>query len=388
MDQSPSNKCLCTGCSYLPIFFTNESRILKETESLVSGGVIDEALIVGICGDGDAEHEVVDESRVFWRAKLKLSASRGVVAKSFKFVEWYVRVLLGLRKQRFAYVNCHSLSALPLSVCLAWLKGATLIYDTHELETETATSQGVRKRIAKFVEGVLIKHAALVIVVSAPIAKWYEDTYDLDNVVVVRNIPAAKAASLEPSRKLRDRFSIPDDHKIFLYQGLIDEGRGVEIMLDIVPKFSPSFHCVFMGNGALVPKVRQLAATSPNVHHLPAVHPQDVLSFTVGADVGVILVQNVSLSYYYSLGNKFFEYLMAGLPVIASDFPEMSKLIKSWDCGFVCEPTREGFDQLMSSLDLESIAAKRRNSAKVAKELGWHTEEDVMLAAYSRLVKD
>ena len=42
----------------------------------------------------------------------------------------------------------------------------------------------------------------------------------------------------------------------------------------------------------------------------------------------------------------------------------------------------------MSSLDLESIAAKRRNSAKVAKELGWHTEEDIMLAAYSRLVKD
>ena len=96
-------------------------------------------------------------------------------------------------------------------------------------------------------------------------------------------------------------------------------------MLDVLPKISPSFHCIFMGYGALVPKVRQLAATSPNVHLLPAVHPQDVLSFTVGADVGVILVQKVSLSYYYSLGNKFFEYLMAGLPVIASDFPEMSK---------------------------------------------------------------
>ena len=388
VDQSHSKKAPTRAVHIYPSNLTNGSRILKETESLVRGGVIDEALIVGICGDGDAEHEAVDESRVFWRAKLKLAANRGVVAKSFKFVEWYARVLLGLRNQRFAYVNCHSLSALPLSVCLAWLKGATLIYDTHELETETATSRGVRKRIAKFVERVLIKHAALVIAVSAPIAKWYEDTYNLDNVVVVRNIPAAKATSLEPSRKLRDRFSIPDDHKIFLYQGLIDEGRGVEIMLDVLPKISPSFHCIFMGYGALVPKVRQLAATSPNVHLLPAVHPQDVLSFTVGADVGVILVQKVSLSYYYSLGNKFFEYLMAGLPVIASDFPEMSKLIKSWDCGFVCEPTREGFDQLMSSLDLESIAAKRRNSAKVAKELGWHTEEDIMLAAYSRLVKD
>ena len=153
-------------------------------------------------------------------------------------------------------------------------------------ETETATSRGLRKRIAKFVEGLLIKHAALVIVVSAPIAKWYEDTYDLDNVVVVRNIPAAKATSLEPSRKLRDRFSIPDDHKIFLYQGLIDEGRGVEIMLDILPQSFTILPLRLHGKWSTCAKGQQLAATSPNVHHLPAVHPQDVLSFTVGADVG------------------------------------------------------------------------------------------------------
>ena len=70
----------------------------------------------------------------------------------------------------------------------------------------------------------------------------------------------------------------------------------------------------------------------------PPVPTGEVVRWAAGADVGLALIQNVSLSYFLSLPNKLFEYVAAGLPVVASDFPDLRRVVEERGLGTVCRP--------------------------------------------------
>ena len=118
---------------------------------------------------------------------------------------------------------------------------------------------------------------------------------------------------------LRSELGIPDGDLVFLYQGGLFRARRIEQLLRVFSRAAKDRHVVFMGYGELERMVRSAAATNYNIHFRPAVSPHEVLALA-GADVGLVGVENVCLSYYYSLPNKFFEEsLLAGVPVLGSD---------------------------------------------------------------------
>jgi hypothetical protein len=126
------------------------------------------------------------------------------------------------------------LELLPLGYLLKFIYGAKLIYDTHELETEKSNLTGLRKKLSKWLEYLLIKKVDHIFVVSEHIADWYEKTYNITRPTILFNAP--QVAHVKKTNYFRDTFHLRDDQIIVLYQGGLAAGRGVNILFDAFKK--------------------------------------------------------------------------------------------------------------------------------------------------------
>jgi glycosyltransferase involved in cell wall biosynthesis len=365
-----------------PSPLTHESRILRITDALAQAGVFSRIEVVGVARADLPAIEAVDDKRTLVRLPRKLFAGgEGFIVKLVRTAEWSVRVLTSLRGRRVACINAHSLAVLPLCVLAAKMTGARLVYDTHELETETVAARGLRHRLARRVERLFIRSCDMVCVVSDSIAEWYAREYGIERPAVVRNIPQYRAPQGGDRNAVRARIGLRPGRVGFIYQGGLMEGRGVERLLRVFARL-PGVDLVCMGSGALQPAVQAAAAARPNIHFVPPVPPHEVLQYTHAADVGLCLIENRCLSYYFSLPNKMFEYLHAGLPVIVTPLLDLQRLVESYGCGWVAAEDDAAFAAMLVAIDRAAIAAKRDNVQAASRALNWDEEKARLLQAY------
>ncbi|MBD2135671.1 glycosyl transferase family 1, partial [Sphaerospermopsis sp. FACHB-1094] len=155
--------------------FRNESRLLKETSSLLKAEELKKILIVALYEDKLQEFETIDARRSVWRVKLKSrSWSKSLWVQILKYLEFGWRVSRFATANQVNIVNVHSLGLLPLGVWLKLKLGAKLIYDAHELETETAGAKSIRKALSQLTEKLLIPYVDLTIVVGNKIKEFYQ----------------------------------------------------------------------------------------------------------------------------------------------------------------------------------------------------------------------
>lgn len=122
---------------------------------------------------------------------------------------------------------------------------------------------------------------------------------------------------------------------VLLYQGALNEGRGIETALEAM-KYLQGVQLWLAGEGDLSRSLRQKAEAlqlGEKVRFLGYVKPKELPSLTAQAWLGINLLENRGLSYYYSLANKYFDYVQAGVPVITMDFPEYRALQCEWEVG-------------------------------------------------------
>ncbi len=343
-------------------------------------------MVLALWKDGFPMREVLaDGIEVLRVAPLFGGSLQGAAGRLIKAVGWYLGVLWALRGIKVRCFNCHSLPVLPLSVLVKLWKRCVLVYDPHELETETASLRGRRQWLARRVEGVLIGRADAVCVVNRSIADWYAARYRLRRVWVVRNVPYRSESEPARSGRLRQAIGLPADARLFIYQGLLAPGRGIGLLIDAFSQLPPDQHLVFMGYGELEGRIREAAARYPHIHFMPAVPPEQVKDYTVDADVGISVIENVCLSYYLCLPNKLFEYAACGVPAVVSDFPEMGRFVDEYDCGWTVAPDVQALRQLVRSLSAAEIEAKRANTRGSSRLYCWQEEETMLLAMYQAL---
>ena len=370
-----------------PSTFINESRILKIGRTLRRHDVFPAVTVVALWKSGlPTEEDLGGGMHVVRLAPLFGATLPGTFGKVIKTISWYLAVLGALRGKPISCFNCHSLPVLPLSVVVKLWKRCTLIYDTHELETETATSKGFRRTLMRLVERALIRSVDAVCVVNRSIAEWYEKAYALNRVFVVRNVPQRLDAPPARTGLLRGAIQLnPLDAQLFIYQGLFSKGRGIELLIDVFFSLPNDKHIVFMGYGELEGAIRNAVESSPNIHFLAAVPPDQVKDYTVDADVGLSLIENECLSYYLCLPNKVFEYAACGVPSIVSDFPEMGRFIDEFDCGWKCVPQLAPLKALIESIEPVALERKRANADGTRELNCWQVEEPALLEMYESL---
>jgi glycosyltransferase involved in cell wall biosynthesis len=271
---------------------------------------------------------------------------------------------------------------LPIGALIKWIRGTALIYDPHELETERINLRGTSQKVSRFIERKLIYAADQTIVVSKSIQRWYKETYNLKNVFLLRNIPVYTKPDDQKST-LKEQLQISVDEILFIYQGLLMNGRSIGLYLEVFKRLDPVYHIVFMGYGPLEAEVQAAAGEHSNIHYQPAVSPEKIISYSSGCDIGLHVPENICLSYYYSLPNKFFEYIVADLPLIVSNFPDMSEIVGKYDIGWTVDVSEDALLDCIKSLDRNSIARKKKNLSACKASFTWQSEEKVLLEVYN-----
>ncbi len=372
----------------------NESRLMKEMASLIKLNIVDNIIVLGISGDGLPLQQYIDDKRQIIRVKLpqprknafRLESKFITLLKSLIYTFASLKYSIKIKPQ---FISCHNLALLPLAGLAKKMVGSKLIYVPHELETERTGLTGIFKKLAQWTEPQFIKYADAVVTVCQPIASWYEKHYNIPKVYVLRNVPVNPINANTPLVKttiFREKFSIPKEHIIFIYQGIIDPARGILELIDNFKRARPDRHLILMGYGSSENYVKKVAQQIPNIHFQAAVPQNDIIQYTSSADVGIFYIpsDNISLSYRYSLPNKFFEYLIGGLPVMISDNLEyLSELIEENDLGWILSRNNEAFINFINSLTQEQINAKLENGVTYSRKSGWQFEESILKEIYN-----
>jgi len=364
---------------------THDSRVLKETGSILERFPEKKLVIAGFQGKDCLEQELIGERLVArWRLATR-PLPKDLFSQSLKYIEWRHRLLNAYSHEPLQIIHCHDLEPLWIAVGLKMKTASKLIYDAHELETERNGSRGIRRALSRFQEKYLMPYVDHLITVSPSIRDWYAQRYPNKPISLVRNIPQV-VGSGSNSVELRKYLEIPAKALLFLYLGALNKGRGIEAILQGFEGPRIRHHVLFMGSGPFVSKIKSYSGRCRRIHYLPPVQPNEVISYARGADVGLCLTEDSCLSYRYSLPNKLFECLLSGLPVLASSLPDMTQIIRDYKGGWVIEPNATALLQFLEHLDPLQARQVRHGLLNRVADLRWENEARVLLDVYERLL--
>ncbi|PIF03444.1 MAG: glycosyl transferase family 1 [Arcobacter sp.] len=369
--------------------FKNDSRVLKENISLQKAGY--DVKVVALHEEPLQEFDEVQKVPVH-RVKLKSrSWSKNKIVQVFKYIEFIYRVIKQYKNNDI--FHCNDLNALPIGVLikLFFNRNAKVVYDAHEYETEINGLKGIEKKLTKLLEKLLIKYADKTITVSNAIANEYVRLYNIEKPALVLNNPTYQQVGKH--NKFREVFDISEEQSIFLYQGGLSKGRGIEILLDTFKllweetKQDKNYPViVFMGYGILEDEIKKQAENYKNIYFHQAVSPDVLLTYTSSADFGISTIEDTCLSYHYCLPNKMFEYIMAEVLVIVSDLPEMKRLVQTNEIGTIAKQnTPIGLKEAIKKAVLLDKKQLLINIKKVKHIYNWEEQEKVLLNIYKDL---
>lgn len=369
-----------------PSNFLHESRIEKIVEVIESLSIFNSIWLLGVYEPGLERKKCLSDSITLHRLG-RSTIRRSLFLKSIAFFHYYFKIILLLRGKNISCINAHSLSVLPLAVALKYWKKSVLIYDTHELETETHSLNGFRKSFARLVERSLIDQPDQIFCVSEEISTWYATRYKREKPITILNSPP-----LEPLGKstfLREKFQLRLEQKIAVYLGVIESGRGIEELVHAFEKRSDdSVIVVFVGYGSLVSHLKTTPAYGRTVFFHSAVPRNQITHIASSADIGLCLVSPTCLSYSYCMPNKLFEYLMSGLPVAVSPCVSLKKFVEHHRVGFtVDEMNTEALIRAINLIVTSDLKDMKLRSRETAVAYSWETQATLLRSEYQKLFK-
>ncbi len=285
--------------------------------------------------------------------------------------------------------HCHDLNTLAVGVrCKQKRPGTRLVYDSHELATERSRMTHWQRFRATVAERRGLRHVDAAIWTTRSRAQHVVDRYHIPFPTLLRNVP--EIIEVEAGWDLHEKLAIPQDQRILIYQGSIQEFRGIEESIEAATLLQ---NCVLVvvGYGYHRPALEEMVRTwglTDKVKFFGPIPNDELLFYTASADVGMCVIRGNSLSYRWSLPNKLFEYMMAGIPVVASDYEEMGRVVKETGVGTVCNPDDpESIAEAVRAIvdDPEANARFRAATRAAICTYNWGEEQKVLLGLYERL---
>jgi glycosyltransferase involved in cell wall biosynthesis len=370
--------------------YTNDTRVEKEAATLTGAGY--RVTVVAEAGPGLPPTEVRDGVEV---VRVTRRRSGLPVLRLFAYARQLEEVLVAGRPD---ILHAHDSNALLPVGRAARRLGIPFVYDAHDLWTGRPRRGRSRLYFAasqlyfRILERRLLPRAAAHLTVSPPIARYLERAYRLPEVTLVPNYaPAGAAAERLELRSLPGGEGIPEGAETVLYLGGLMAERGIEQLVRAIPLVDGA-HLVLLGDGALAGEVRRLAAelgVGERVHLLAPVPSDEVVAYAASATVGVSPIIPSCLNYRYSLPNKLFQYMAAGIPVVASDFEQVRAVVGGSEAGLTVDMTDpSAIASALRTLLADPSARTRMGAngrAAIATSFNWGHSAQALLGVYRSL---
>ena len=308
------------------------------------------------------------------------------------YVEYNIRLFIFLLFAKYDALCAIDLDTIVPVYHAGKLRGAKLAYDAHEYFTEVP--EVIRRpkvqRVWQWVERNYVPKFDVIYTVSPTLAKLFEQHYGKP-VEVVMNVPLLR----DEGRGAWDEGTASDighpTSDILLYQGALNEGRGLEHLIEAMHYIDAKL--LLAGEGDLSAELRALVKQlnlEGKVEFLGYVKPADLRAITAQAYIGINLLENKGLSYYYSLSNKFFDYIHARVPQVCIGFPEYQVLNDKYQVALLTqncsvEEIKGAILRLLNNKDLYCALQKKCEVCR--QELNWQQEEKKLWALYEQLFR-
>ena len=346
-----------------------DSRITNLANSLREDGC--KVSVIGFDWFITSEDHIENELKIYAIKKSKFSLI---------FYLQFAYILLGelIRSEADIYF-AEDLYTLPFVAAIAKIKKAKVYYNSREIYAHIGglRDRPMLQKIVKSIEKFFITKVDLVMTTGPLDSEYIEKLYNIKDTLVVRNIPLYQNAISKID--LRNKFNIGHDKLLLVYQGVILHGRGLKQIINSIAKL-PKAVLIIFGDGEQKNHFKQLAEKlniNDRIVFARTYNQKELINYTAGGDVGLSLVENISISYYHALPNKLFEYIMAGLPVLCSDLPQMKKIVDDYKVGESINMENE--ENIITVLNKwfenpNLLSEYRNNCVTAAKELNWQEE--------------
>jgi glycosyltransferase involved in cell wall biosynthesis len=286
-------------------------------------------------------------------------------------------------------IHAHDLETLELASDIKQELGISLIYDSHEIASERNHHSPAQKKKAGIKEARLIYNADSIIMVSNGCAQFTAEKYGVPLPAVIMNTPDFDPEESEV-RDLREGLSIPAENIVLVHQGSLQRNRGIEQSIEAVRSI-PNVTYVIIGYGQHRPYLEDFvlkSGLSEKVKFFGPVPADELIEWTASADIGICTIVGKTKSYLYAMPNKLFEYTMAGLPVVASNYPDMGQFVSDNKMGVTCDP--ESLESITTAISVLVNDFELRHElglgAKVARnEFNWGKEQRKLHDVYAQL---
>lgn len=299
------------------------------------------------------------------------------------------------RSWRPDVVHANDGNTLAPALALRLLVGARIVYDAHELWTGRNVRQDrwVAPAVEAALERVGVRYSDGVITVSPSIVRWMQHRFALaESPTLVRNVPHSRGPVPDPAAgRLRRLTGLPPEASVIAYCGGITTGRGLEETVGALVHLPDDVHLVLLGFGddqyvAGLLGQAETQGVGDRVHLAGQVPGPEVPQALADADVAVVFVRPICLSYRFSLPNKLFESIHAGLPIVAADLPDTAAVVRELGVGAVFEGEEPA--DLASAIRevLADPEGYRAASRAAAQTVDWSVEAGRLLALYRRVL--
>lgn len=308
----------------------------------------------------------------FTQERLTCIFNQGVLF----YLEITIRFFFHLISNSYDIVCANDPDTLLAAIKAKIFKRFDLIYDSHEYFTEVPELQnkGFKKKIWQAIEGNGVKQAKRLYTVNTSLAKILGEKYHRE-MAVVRNVPL-----LTP---------LPEINKAapyIIYQGALNKGRGLEALIEAMTELPLKLKIA--GKGDLSANLQQLVKKlklEDRVEFVGNLLPLDLKILTQGAWLGINILESYSLNYYYSLANKFFDYMHAEVPSLNMDFPEYKNILAIHKVGLtIKELNPKEIALAINSLltDKETYELMRANCKTAKTQFNWQKESQLLKEIY------
>lgn len=294
------------------------------------------------------------------------------------YISYNMQVFFWLIRHKISGITANDTDVL-LACCLASkVKRVPLYFDAHELFPDVPEVQNrpITRWIWRKVEQYCMPATAVRYTVSEGLANMYEKRYGY-KFSVIRNMPLHNLPSKKADANLQTNY--------FLYQGAVNLGRGLEALIEIAPQLNMPI--LIAGDGDLLTTLKQVVKDrnlTEKVLFIGKVSPEKLKTLTAGATLGFNLLEPLGLSYYYSLANKFFDYVQNHVPQICIDFPAYRELNNVYAVASLVPNLQPKtlLRAINSALEPQNYKQMQINCTLAAKEWHWGNEEKNLINLY------